>query len=78
MQAVLWQLTQNILFHPSAEKLALTHIYSQDWKLYHNIWSLVTCTERLALSEVEGSRSIGHLLLVSSEKQHKGQRTNDK
>ena len=48
MQAVLWQLTQNILFHPSAEKLVLTHIYSQDWKLYHNIkmishWSLVIC-----------------------------------
>ncbi|AUB37903.1 hypothetical protein COO91_03855 [Nostoc flagelliforme CCNUN1] len=27
----------NIHFHPSAEKLVLTHIYSQDWKLYHNI-----------------------------------------
>jgi cytochrome b involved in lipid metabolism len=46
MQAVIWQLTQNIHSHPSAEKLVLTHIYSQDWKLYHNIklishWSLV-------------------------------------
>ncbi len=60
---VFGQSTLNILFHPSAEKLVLTHINSQDWKLYHNIqmigeWGLmVICVIRL-LREV-GKRRRG-------------------
>jgi hypothetical protein len=72
MQAVLWQLTQNILFHPSAEKLVLTHIYSQDWKLYHNNWLLVISHWSLVIGY--WLLVIGYCLLV----RNKGQMTNDK
>jgi hypothetical protein len=34
-----------MLFHRSAEKLVLTHINSQDGKLYHNIKIIGHCDE---------------------------------
>ncbi|MDZ7995879.1 MAG: ATP-binding sensor histidine kinase [Nostoc sp. EfeVER01] len=54
----LWKALQEGLILPISD---VYKFYQQE--------SLVTCTERLALSEVERSRSISHLSLVDSQKQ---------